>query len=71
MPPLSRKPPAATGNTLQEQHSQIVNLLARYAYLHISLPRAESFSLDASAKDIQSDTDFDPVMLTDEGIATG
>jgi hypothetical protein len=71
MPPLPGTPSAATGNTSGVQCSHIVNLPARYSYLHISLRCAECFTLNASAQDSQNDTDFDPEMLTNEGIATG
>jgi hypothetical protein len=46
-------------------------LLAGYAYLHTSLPCAESLTLDASAQESEHDTDFDPDMLSDEGTFTG
>jgi len=70
-PPLPGKPPAPPGNISGPQCSQIINLPARYAYSHTSLPCAESFTLDASAQDIKKDTNFDPDKQTDEGIATG
>ena len=71
MPPLPETPPAPTGNSSRAQQAQIVNLPARYAYSHRSLPWAEFFTLDACAQDSQHDTDFDPDMLTDEGTSTG
>jgi len=70
-PPPPKMPPAATGVSSAAQRAQIVNLQARYAYSHTSLPCAEFFTLDASAQDSQHDTDFDPDMLTDEGTSTG
>jgi len=69
--PLSATPLAPTGNNSGAQCSQIVNLPAGYVYLHTSLPCAEFCLLDAYAHDSQHDTDFDPDMLTDEGISTG
>ena len=71
MPPLPKTPPTPTGNNSRAQHSQIVNLPARYAYSHTSLPCADLFTVDASAKDSQHDTDYDPDMLTDKGTSTG
>jgi hypothetical protein len=71
MPPRSGTPHAPTGNTSSAQHSPIVHLAARYAHSHISLPRAELFTLDPSTQDSQHDTEFDPDILTDEGTSTG
>jgi len=71
MLPLPETPHAPTGNNSGAQPSQIVNLLARYAYSHTSQPCDEFFTLDASALDCKHDTDFDPDMLTDEGTSTG
>jgi len=56
---------------LKAQHSQIDNLLSKYAYSHSSVPFAELFTLDASAQDSQHDTDDDPDMVTDKGTSTG
>jgi len=39
-PPLPRVPPAPTGNNSGAKHSYILNLPARYAYSHRSLPWA-------------------------------
>jgi len=71
MPPLPATPPALTGTNSSAQRSQIMNLVAGYAYSHIGLHCAEFFNLDASAQDSQHSTDFDPEMLTDEGTSTG
>jgi hypothetical protein len=64
-------PPAPPRSNAGAQRSQIINVLAGYAYLHTALPYAELFTLDASDQDSQNDTDFDPDMVTDEGTATG
>jgi hypothetical protein len=71
MPPLPGTPLTSTGNTSGDQRLEIINLPARYTYLHSFLPCAESFSLDASAQESKHDTDFDPVMLPDDGTSTG
>ena len=71
MPPLPGKPPAPPGNRAGAQPSQIVNVLAGYAYLHTAVACAEFFTLYASAQNSQNNPDFDPDMLTDEGTATG
>jgi len=71
IPPLPWMPPTPTHNNSTAQCSQIVDLLARYAYSHTSLPCAELFSLNASAQDCLHNTAFDPDMLTDEGTSTG
>jgi hypothetical protein len=63
-PPLPGTPPTLTGNTSGAQHSQIINLLVEYMFLHMAHPSAESFNDD---EDTQHDIDFDPDMLTDEG----
>jgi len=63
-PPLSSMPPTAPGNNAGAQCSQIVTVLAGYAYSHTLLPCAEQFTLDWNAQDSQHDTDFDPDMLT-------
>jgi len=57
-PHLPSTPPAPTGNNSGTQCSHIVNLPARYACSHTSLPCAEFFNLDASAQDSQHDTVF-------------
>jgi len=62
-PPLPCAPPAPTGNTSEVQPSQIVNLPARYTYLHTSLAWVEFFN----DEETEHNTDFDPDMLTDEG----
>jgi len=49
----------------------MVNLPARYAYSHTSLPCAESFTVDASAQNSQHDSNFDPDMLNDDESSTG
>ena len=56
--------PAPTGNTSGAQPSEIVNLPARYAYLHTALPCGEFFEHD---EDTEHNTYFDPDMLTDNG----
>jgi len=70
-PPLPGTPAAPTGNDSGGECSQIVNLLHRYAYSHSSCPCSEFFTLDASAQNCPQDTDFDPVVLTDDGTSTG
>jgi hypothetical protein len=70
-PPLPGTPPAPPGNNAGAQRSQIVNMLAGFAYLCTAHSCAESFTLHASAQDSQNDTDFGPDMLTDKGTATG
>jgi len=60
-------PPAPTGNTSGAQLSEIVNLPAGYMYLHTALPCAEFFE---DNEDTELDTDFDPDMLTDDGLYT-
>jgi len=69
-PPLPGTPPAPTGGTAGAQWAPIINLLAGYAYSHISHPCAECFNLDASAQDSQHDTDFNPHTLTDVRTST-
>jgi hypothetical protein len=71
MPHLPRMPPMPTSNISRAEHSQIFNLLAGYAYWHSSLACAEWFSLDASDQNSKHEEDFDPDMLTDQGISTG
>jgi hypothetical protein len=68
---LPSMPPAAPGENAGAQLSQIINVLAGFAYLHTAVPGAESITVDASAQDSQNNTDFDPDMLTDKGTATG
>jgi len=70
VPLLPGMQPSPTGNDAGAQHSQIINLPARYMYSHATLPCAEFFTLDAYAQDSQQDTDCDPDMLTDEGTST-
>jgi len=53
------------------QSSQIDNFLPRYVYSHAPLPSARFFNLYAYAQDNQHDKDFNPDMLTDDGISTG
>jgi len=65
-PTLRRTQYAPIGNNSRAQRFQIINMPAGYAYLHTSLPCAESFTLYVSDQDSQNDTDFDPDMLTDE-----
>jgi len=50
-PPLPGTPPAPTGNKSAALHSEIVILLARYAYSYTALPLAEFLNLDATAQD--------------------
>jgi len=64
-------PPGPTGDNSGAQCSQIIHLPARYMYLHTDVPCAEYFTLDASAKYSQHNTDFDPDILTDKGTSTG
>jgi len=71
MTSLPGTPPAPTGNNSGAQSSQMVNLLAGYAYSHTSCTCAEFSNLDASAQDSQHNTDFDPDTLTDGGTSTG
>jgi hypothetical protein len=66
-PPPPGIPPALTGNTSGAQLSEIVNLPAGYTYSHTPLPSVEFFEDD---KDTEHDTDFDPDMLTDDGLYT-
>jgi hypothetical protein len=70
-PPQPGTPLASTGNTSGDQSLEIINLPAGYTYSHTSLPCAKSFTLDASAQEIQHDTDFDPDMLPDDRTSTG
>jgi hypothetical protein len=70
-PPLPGTSPVATGDPSGTQHLEITNLLARYAYLHTSLPCTESLTLESSTQDSEYDTDFDPDMLPDDGTSTG
>jgi hypothetical protein len=71
MPALPGSPPAPPGSNAGAQCPEIIHVPAGYAYLHTVLPCADSFTLDASDKDSENDTDFDPDMVTDEGTATG
>jgi len=70
-PPLPGTPPASTRNTFSAQCFEIINLPARYAYSHQSLPCAEFFTLDTSGQDSEHDTDFDLDMLPDKRTSTG
>jgi hypothetical protein len=70
-PSLPGQPPASTSHTSVAQCLKIINLLAGYAYSHISLPCAGSCILDSSAQDSEHHTNFDPDMLPDEGTSTG
>ena len=70
-PPLSGMPTAPTGITSEAQRSQIDNFPAGYVYSHTSHTCAEFLKVDAYAQDSQYDADFNPDMLTDEGISTG
>jgi len=49
----------------------MLDLPAGYVYLHTSLPCADSFTLDASAQDSQTDTNIHSDMLPDGGTAAG
>jgi len=64
-------PTAPTGITSEAQRSQIDNFPAGYVYSHTSHTCAEFLKVDAYAQDSQYDADFNPDMLTDEGISTG
>jgi len=70
-PSLPGMPPVPPGANETAQCSQIDNLPPGYVYLHAPLPRAQCFNPDAYAQDSQPDTDYNPDMLTDEGISTG
>jgi len=70
-PPLPGTPGSSTGNTSGRQLLEIVNLPAAYSYSHTFLPCAESCTLYTSVQDSKHLTDFDPDMLSDEGISTG
>jgi len=69
--PLPGTPPTSTANTSGAHCLKIINLPAGYAYSHISLPCAESFTLDSSAQHSEHDTDYDPDMLLNEGTSKG
>jgi len=43
----------------------------RYVYIHTPHPSAQFFNRDAYATDRKRDKDFNPDVLTDEGISTG
>jgi hypothetical protein len=58
-------------NNARAQHSQIVNVLARYTYSRILLHSGQSFTLDFYEQDSQHDTDIDLDMLPDEETSTG
>jgi len=70
-PLLPGTPPTMTSHTSGNSLSKTVNMPGRYSFLHTSLPSSKSVTLDVSAQDRQSDAEFDPEMMTDEGIATG
>jgi hypothetical protein len=65
---INHTPPGSNGTA---KCYGTINLLAGYVYLHTSLPCTGIFTLDINAQDTQHDTDFDPDMLTNEGIFTG
>jgi len=69
--PLPGTPPAPPNNIARALCSQIVDVLAGYAYSHTSLPCAELCTLDSYTQDSQHNADFDPDILTDEGTSTG
>jgi len=71
MPPMPGTRPTSTGNTSGAQRLEVINLSAGYAYSHVSLTCAESFSHDTSAQDSEHDTDFDPDKPPDKGTCTG
>jgi len=64
-------PTAPPGSNAGAQCSQIFNVPAGDVHSHTSLPCAEWFTLDSYAQDSHDDTDFDPDILSDEGISTG
>jgi len=51
--------------------SQMEGVPPRYVYIHTPLPSAQSFIIDAYAKDRKCDKDSNPDSLTGEGISTG
>jgi len=63
--------PVPPGNNGATHVTEIEGVLPRYGYLHTPHPSAQSFNLDAYAKDRKRDKDFDPDLLTDEGTSTG
>jgi len=63
-PPPPVTPPAPTRNTSGAPLSEIVNLPAGCTYSHTAFPFAEFFEDD---EDPKHHTNFDPVMLTDDG----
>jgi len=62
-PPRPGSPSSPTGITSGAQLSELVNMPAGYTYSHTALRCAEFFKYD---QDTEYDTDFDPVMLTDD-----
>jgi len=70
-PHVPETTPAWTGTTSSAQFLEIINLPARYAHSHTSLPCAQAFTLHKSAPDSKHDTNFDSDMLPDDGISSG
>jgi len=70
-PPRPRTPPEPSSDNAGAPSSQIDNLPPGYVVSHTPLPCNQFFNLDAYAQYSQHHTDFNPDMLTDEGISTG
>jgi len=51
--------------------SEIEGVPPGYMYIHTPFPSSKFLHLDAYAKDLKHDKDFDPDLLTDEGTSTG
>jgi len=64
-------PPLPPGNNEAVHLSQIEGVPPGDVYIHTPPPSAQFFNLDAYAKDHKCDKDFNPDLLTDEGISTG
>jgi len=71
VPPRPGAPPAPPDDSERTQSSETEGVPPGYVYIHTPLRSARFINLDPYANDYMRNNDFNPDLLTDEGLSTG